>query len=137
MADLPPGFQIPTPKPLRPERPLGVSIAAWILVAAGAITGLGGLVVALAGGAATTARPLGLAYLAFGAAELVTGLALRRLLGAFRPFGVVIAVVGILIDVSWVVSGSRWQVVAVLAHGYVAYALATSPTAFGPGGRLA
>ena len=131
MADLPPGSPIPTPRPSAATRPLPVSIAGWILVVAGSITGFGGLVVLAAGGATTVARPLGAAYVAFGAAELLAGAMVLRLRAAFRVIGVVLAVAGIVVDLGGLVlASSRWQIVAVIGHAFVAYVLATSAEAF-------
>ena len=130
MSDLPPGTPIPMPRPSAAARPLSVSIAGWILVTAGGITSLGGLVILAAGGATSAARPLGAGYVAFGAAELLAGSMVRSLRSAFRPIGVVLAVAGIVVDVGGLVAGSRWQIVAIGAHAFVAYVLATSAEAF-------
>ncbi len=80
--------------------------------------------------ATDTPKSLGGALLAFGVAELLTGLALLGLRPAFRPLGLLLALVGIVADVGFLVSGNRWEIVGVLAHAFAAYALATSAEAF-------
>ena len=132
MADLPPDFPIPVPKPVRPHRPIAISLAAWILVAAGSITALGGLLIIGVGGDSATGAggALGPAFTALGVAELITGLELLRMRALFRLVGVALAIAGIVVDIAGLVGGSKWQVFAVLGHGIVAYVLLTSGAAF-------
>lgn len=134
MTDLPPGFQIPVPKPARPTRPMTVSLAAWILIAAGSITALGGLLIVGVGGDSATGAggAFGPAFLALGLAELITGVELLRMRGPFRLIGVALAIAGIVVDIAGLVGGSKWQVFAILGHGVVAYVLLTSAEAFRP-----
>ena len=132
MADLPPDFQIPVPKPARPQRPIGISLAAWILVAAGGITALGGLLIIGVGGDSATGAggAFGLAFIALGVAELITGVELLRMRALFRLVGAALAIAGIVVDIAGLVGGSKWQVFAVLGHGIVAYVLLTSAETF-------
>ena len=131
MVDLPPDFLVPTPPPSAPRLPLRVKVAAWILVVAGVITGLGGALLLALAGAGSPERAQGAAYLAFGAAELLTGGLLLRMWTSFRSIGVALSIVGIAIDVKGLIDGSRWQIVALIAHAFAAYVLATSANAFG------
>ncbi|MBI3648041.1 MAG: hypothetical protein HY240_04745 [Actinobacteria bacterium] len=131
MADLPPDFEVPTPRPGRASRPAIVSFAGWVFVIAGVLTGLGGAFYLTTGPSASGgAASFGLAFAAFGAAELVTGLQILRMSPAFRLIGLPIAGIGIVIDVASLVAGSRWQLVAIVLHGAALYGLATQGEAF-------
>ena len=130
MADLPPGFQIPTPRPGRPSRPAIVSFAGWVLVLAGVLTSLGGLFLLAAGDAGTRSGAVGL--VALGVAELVTGVEVLRLSPVFRVIGMMIAAIGGIVDVSQLVHGYRWQAVALILHAGALFALATQAEAFRP-----
>ena len=132
MADLPPNFEVPTPPRGRPTRPTIVSFAGWVLVIAGALTTIGGFLFLAAGSSEGTSLGLGLA--AFGVAELATGIEVLRMVAAFRTIGVVVASVGAVIDVVGLISGSRWQVVALVLHVAALIALSSQREAFvGPG----
>jgi len=129
VSELPPGFEIPTP-PSAPRLPPAVRVAAWILIVGGAVTALGGGILALSGTAGTPAGSLGLAYVAFGAAQAITGSMLLRLRPAFRMLGVVLAFIGVVNDAAQLVGGRRWQLLALVAHAFAVYALATSGETF-------
>jgi hypothetical protein len=129
MADLPPGFEVPTPPPGAERRPIAVSFAGWVLAMAGTLTGLGGLVYLGARGS-NDDPSLGLALAAFGLAELVTGIAILRLLPSFRSIGMAVAAIGTAIDVVWLVQGSRWQLIALVLHVAVLAVLSSQREAF-------
>jgi hypothetical protein len=129
VSDLPPGFEIPTP-PSAPQVPPAVRVSAWILIVGGAITALGGGLLTVSGTSGTPAGSLGVAYLALGAAQVITGSRVLHLRPAFRTLGVVLAFIGVVNDAVQLAQGRRWQVLALLAHGFAAYVLATSGDAF-------
>jgi hypothetical protein len=129
MAELPPNFEVPTPPPGRPIRPTTVSFAGWVLVIAGALTTIGGFLLLAEGSSEGTSLGLGLA--AFGVAELATGIEVLRMVAAFRAIGVAVAAVGAVIDVVGLVSGSRWQAVALVLHAAALIALSSQREAFG------
>jgi hypothetical protein len=132
MADLPPNFEVPSPRRGRPLRPTIVSFAGWVLVIAGALTTIGGFLFLAAGSSEGTSLGLGLA--AFGVAELASGIEVLRMVAAFRTIGVVVASVGAVIDVVGLISGSRWQVVALVLHVAALIVLSSQREAFvGPG----
>jgi hypothetical protein len=128
MADIPPTFQVPTPPPGRRTRPLGASFAGWVLVVAGVLTSIGGFSYLAVG--SSDGRSLGLGLAAFGVAELATGIEVLRLVPPFRPVGMAVGAVGAVIDVAEIVSGSRWQVVALVLHVAVLIALSTQREGF-------
>jgi hypothetical protein len=107
---------------------LTVSFAGWVLVIAGALTGVGGFSVLAVG--SSNGRSLGLGLAAFGVAELATGIDILRLVATFRTIGMAVAAVGAVIDVIELVSGSRWQLIALLLHVAVVIALSTQRGAF-------
>jgi len=53
---------------------------------------------------------------------------------AFRSLGIALAAVGVAVDVAQLVAGSRWQLLAALAHAFVVYALWMNGEAFKGGG---
>ena len=137
MADLPPDFQIPTPK-LRPRRPAVVTLAAGLLVVLGVFTLAFGAVLVGADEevfvngkhVGDAARSLGLASLAIGLLEVVTGVGLFRLKRAFRPVGIALSSVGALVAMGLLAGGDASQFLPILAHGFVITVLATSGAAF-------
>jgi hypothetical protein len=132
MSDLPPNFEIPTPPPGRRTRPTAVSFAGWVLTVAGLLTGIDGFSLLAIG--SSDAHALGLGLAAFGVAELATGIEVLRLAPAFRVIGMAVAASGAVIDLIELVSGSRWQVVALMLHVAVLIALSSQREAFaGPG----
>jgi hypothetical protein len=132
MADLPPNFEIPTPPRGRRIRPAAVSFAGWVLVVAGVLTSVGGFSLLAVG--STSGRSLGLGLAAFGVAELATGVEILRLVATFRAIGMAVAALGVVIDVVELVSGSRWQVLAVMLHVAVLIALSSQREAFAGAG---
>lgn len=128
MAELPPDFQVPTPQPIGPSRPPAVRVAAWVLIVGGAITALGGGLLLVS--ASEPGSSLGAAFAAFGAAEVITGLRLLQMRPAFRSLGIALAAVGIVVDIAQLVAGSRWQILALLAHAFVVYVLWMNADAF-------
>jgi hypothetical protein len=128
MADIPPDFEIPEARPRRPPRPALVSFAGWVFVAAGAITGIGGLFYLASGAVASEA----LAYAAFGLAEAVIGVQVLRLSASFRLIAMPVAAVGILLDIAGITQGNRWGIVAIVLHAIALFGLAANGDAFGP-----
>ncbi len=100
------------------------------MIVAGVITGLGGVFYLVAGGGSATSSSEGLAYATFGAAELLTGSQVLRLSAAFRLIGIPVAGLGIVLDIVGLVSGSRWQLLAILLHAVAFVGLVTSAEAF-------
>jgi hypothetical protein len=140
MSDLPPppdqpyasGYHgFPVPRAARPERPKVVTGAAVILIVAGLLAIVGGIVVLNGSGALelpgvdTEEFPAAVATFLFVLASLyiVAGVLVLRLSSGGRILGIVMAVVGILIGLAQLGSSGSSGLLSIALYAFVLYAL--------------
>jgi hypothetical protein len=122
---------VPMPRPGPPRRPGVVTGAAVILIVAGILAGIAGLVVLNGGGALEVpgadtegvATIVALVFLALGALDVVAGLLVLRLSSRGRVIGIVGAAVGILIGLAQLGGSGSSALMSIALYGFVLYAL--------------
>ena len=140
-----PYLGVPIPRPAPPRRPGVVTGAAIVLIVAGVLTIVGGLVVmnsrgslALPGleGRDAAGMVAGVAFVV-GAVYLLAGWLVLRLSPAGRVLGIVVAVLGIVGGLAQLSSSGPSGLLTIFLDAFVLYALFTYGFVFkgGPAGR--
>jgi hypothetical protein len=146
MENAPPSFggaRVPTPPPGPRRRTPVVTAAGGMLITAGALTLLAGLIVVLAGsdvlvngetvGGGT--RTLATLAVVLGAADIVAGILVLRLVAIGRSLGMGLAGITTLVGLVSLVQGNVRAVLQVLLGGLTIWALLVAEPAFRRDGR--
>ena len=110
-----------------PARPPVVQTAAILLFVAGGLNVLSALLVFSIGAAGAVFGFIGLVV---GAAAIYAGMQILQLREQGRVIGTVVAGIGAILSLIYIVQGNVFSIIGLLLYGFILYALITSQSAF-------
>jgi hypothetical protein len=134
---------IPTPPPAPRRRTPVVTAAGGMLITAGVLTLLAGLIIVLAGSdvlvdgkpVGDSARTIAVLAVAIGAADVLVGILVLRLVPLGRMLGFGFAGLTVLVGLISLVQGSARSILQMLLGGFTIWALVVAEPAFRRDGR--
>ena len=141
MDDVPP--VIPTPPPAPRRRTPVVTAAGGMLISAGVLTLLAGLIIVLAGSDVLVdgkpvgdgARTIAVMAVAIGAADVLVGILVLRLVPLGRMLGFGFAGLTVLVGLLSLIQGNARSLLQMLLGGFTIWALVVAEPAFRRDGR--